>query len=418
MNKLIQVLLLKLVVVVSTNAQPNYPAPTGVYCSCGPTTGQGNGSVDPAIAALPFVKGILVRVAWEKCEPSDNVYNWTLIDGQITAAKNYGKKISLAIGCGGGIPQWVFQQGAQRLIPTSPPINDTIAVPWDTIFINRWKDFIQQLGAKYKNDTTIRLVYITNASLNGFEMQLPFTSNPPLTTAGYSDAKMIASWDTAVHTFAQAFPNHYLTNDFHPVNSSDAVGNSIYAYATATIGNRYGANAWWWTQHNTTVYPAQYTILQSAASTQSFSGVQMAYSGTSDSASFGAGGMPAALQLARSNGVCYWEIWNQDLLNGNFTNLLTNATCTTTSIHETADKNAVLKVFPNPANNMLNVTWSAQKTIGDVIIYDLTGRSVKTYNSVHNNASIPIDDLTNGVYLLRVVSGDRENATTRFTIER
>lgn len=235
---------------------PSYPPPTGVFCSCGPTTGVGAGSVNPTIASNPFVKGILVRVGWHHLEPSKNQYNWALIDGQIAAAQIYNKKVSLAIGSGISIPQWVFNEGAQRLV-TSLPLNDTIAVPWDSIYLKHWTEFVTALGNRYQNDTTIVLVYMTHSTGNGYEMQLPFVTTPSLQVAGYTDTKMIQSWNKVINTFNGSFPNHYLTNDFHPVNGSNVVGDSVYIHATNVMGNRYGASAWWWTQKNTTVYPSQ-----------------------------------------------------------------------------------------------------------------------------------------------------------------
>lgn len=139
-------------------AQPDYPPPSGVYCSCGPTTGMGPGSVAPDVAAKPFVKGILARMGWNILEPTEDNYNWTLLDGQISAAVSYGKKVSLAIGSGIAIPQWVFSAGAQRLV-TSVPFVDTIAVPWDATYLGKWTDLIADLGAHYAGDTTLaRLV--------------------------------------------------------------------------------------------------------------------------------------------------------------------------------------------------------------------------------------------------------------------
>lgn len=310
----------------SLKAQLNYPPPTGVYCSCGPTTGVGQGSVATSIAQKPFVKGILVRVGWQHLEPSEDNYNWSLIDGQIAAANTYGKKISLGLGSGPSTPSWVYAAGAQSLQAISPPA-DTLPVPWDPVFLAKWTDLVADVGAHYANDTTIRLVYITNSSTNGFEMQLPFASTPSLSALGYSDAVHTNSWKTVVNAFGTAFPNHYLTNDHHPVNGSDAVADSVYAHASTVLGGRYGASAWWWTQNNTTVYPAQYDILQTSAMNDPFSGVQFAHSGTTDSAAFGPGGMPAALQLAIDNGVCYWEVWNQDILNADLETLLTDADC-------------------------------------------------------------------------------------------
>ena len=99
----------------SINAQPNYPPPTGVWCSCPPSTGIGNGSVIPDVANKSYVNGILVRVVWKDIEPIDDTYNWSLIDDQITAAVSYGKKISLAIGGGPNTPQWLYGLGANSI---------------------------------------------------------------------------------------------------------------------------------------------------------------------------------------------------------------------------------------------------------------------------------------------------------------
>ena len=180
-----------------------YPPPTGVYCSCGPTTGVGEGSVASAIAEKPFVKGILVRVGWNLLEQMENIFNWSLLDTQIARAKSYGKKISLAIGCGPAIPQWVDIAGASS-IKIIIPDSDTIAVPWDSVFLSKWSNFILALGSRYKNDTTITLVYMTNSTSNGFEMEINRTT-PPLSSIGYTDAKMFGSWKLVIDAFLPLF---------------------------------------------------------------------------------------------------------------------------------------------------------------------------------------------------------------------
>ncbi len=400
-------------------AQPSFPPPSGVYCSCGPTTGIGSGSVAPAVAAKPFVKGILVRVAWDLMEPADNIYNWTLIDGQISAAKSYNKKISLGIGCGIHIPQWVFNSGAQRLV-SSVPFNDTIAVPWDSVFLNKWTGFITALGNHYQNDTTITLVYMTASTGNGFEMELPFVTTPTLSIAGYSDTKMIKSWKTIIDAFNSAFPNHFLTNDFHPVNGSNTVADSVYAYAVSTIGSRYGANAWWWTQNNTTVYPSQYTIIRNSASSNNFTGIQMAYSGTTNPNSFGTGGMPAALQLAITNGICYWEVWNNDILNNAFDSLLANASCsiTTNVVTEKSTENN-FEIYPNPASDKLIISFSNRKTftlkilnsIGQEVSDQIFSKNLKT-------ETIDISKLQTGIYFVKAITDDQEVFNQKIIISR
>lgn len=307
-------------------SQTIYPPPSGIWCSCPPTNTSGSISVVANVASKPYVKGILVRASWKDLEPVDDNYNWSLIDNQLTAANVYGKKVSLAVGGGPNTPSWVYDAGAVA-ISYSIPFSGTIPLPWDTIFLKKWTSFVAALGNRYQHDTTIQLVYITNSSGNGFEMQLPFNPTPSYSTLAYTDQKIIDSWKMVADTFNAAFPFHYLTNDYHPVNSSNAVADSLYDYIKATIGQRYGASGWWWTQNNTSVYPTQYAIAQHSASYNSFTGIQMAYSGVNSSGSFGNGGMPAALALAASNNICYCEVWNNDITNGSFDSLFTAFNC-------------------------------------------------------------------------------------------
>ncbi|MBI2270218.1 MAG: T9SS type A sorting domain-containing protein [Bacteroidetes bacterium] len=417
-------LLFLLLFTITSIAQPTYPAPKGVYCSCPPTISTvGPGSVDPTVASKTFVKGILVRIGWKDIEPTDNVYNWTLLDNQITAAQSYGKKISLAIGSGPNCPGWLYSLGTQSL-SFSVPYSATIAVQWNSTFLNKWTEFVRALGNKYKNDTTIRLVYITNSTANGFEMQLPFNPTPSYTSLGYTDTKVINSWKQVIDTFKVAFPNHYLTNDFHPVNGSNVPADSIYAYAKNKIGNRYGANAWWWTQNNTTYYSAQNSILLNSASNNNFTGVQRAHSGVTDSAQFGAGGMPAALQLAITNGICYWEIWNQDIVSTKFTSLLTNST-TCNSLTGIDEPKATLQkeilLFPNPSINKLQVML-ADKTNArfELKIFDNIGNMILYQNELNNSEPISIDisKFSEGIYFLNLIVESKEQFYRKFIISR
>lgn len=389
-------------------AQPSYPPPSGIFCSCPPTIStSGTGSVVPSVAAKSFVNGILVRIGWKDIEPVDNSYNWALLDNQIAVANTYGKKISLAIGGGPNTPSWLYTLG----VPTysySVPFSGTIPIIWNTTFINKWTEFISALGNHYKNDTTIVLVYITNATTNGYEMQMPYSPTPSYSSSGYADSKVIDSWKQVIDTFLVAFPDHYLTNDFHPVNSSNAIADSIYNYTQIKIGGRYGANAWWWTQNNTSVYPSQYTILQNSAIQNTFTGVQMAYSGTSDSAMFGSGGMPAALQLAISKEICYWEIWNQDLLNNNFASMFSTISCSSPSgIVASEEERNDFGIYPNPASTNVNIVLN-QQLFNSVKLMNKLGQVVYYTDNINSSRIlIDVSKLEPGLYFL--VATDKFN---------
>jgi hypothetical protein len=177
------------------------------------------------------------------------------------------------------------------------------------------------------------------------------------------------------------------------------------------------------------VYPSQYDIILNSTASNNFTGIQMANSGTKDSARFGAGGMPAALQLARDNGICYWEIWNDDLLNPDFDSLLTHTHCSsTTSVHDIAGseegftsaspKSMLLySNYPNPFNPSTTIRFYLPKTsIISLIVTDALGREItrlidsEERDDGDHSVTLTIKDLPSGMYMYRL-AGEGEVRT-------
>tara|TARA_R110002096_G_scaffold173781_2_gene347938 strand:- start:81054 stop:82229 length:1176 start_codon:yes stop_codon:yes gene_type:complete len=301
-----------------------FEKPMGLYCSCPPTNNFGTGSIIPAIAELDHVDGVLVRVAWEDIETSPGVYDWSLIDGQIQAAQSYGIKISLAVINGLVAPDWLPAIGTQMFDYTFHKSQESIPVPWDTTFQNRWNQFIADFGARYSTEDTISLVYITTSSANGFEMQLPRspTDVANWNAIGYTDEKYASAWKSAMDAFADAFPNHPLSHEVHPVLNSDVVAEDVYQYAREHHGDQVGVLAAWWMVRNAEeVYPGMFEILKDA-SYESHSEVQVANSYTNTPDRFSEDGYQGEINLAIDSGVRYMEVWNSDLLNTSLTPLM------------------------------------------------------------------------------------------------
>ena len=64
--------------------------------------------------------------------------------------------------------------------------------------------------------------------------------------------------------------------------------------------------------------------------------------------------------------------------------------------------NEGLGVYPNPASSLVNIKSSARGS-GDISIFDMTGRCVKTvYVEDISNATINIEDLDKGVYFIEI----------------
>lgn len=66
-----------------------------------------------------------------------------------------------------------------------------------------------------------------------------------------------------------------------------------------------------------------------------------------------------------------------------------------------------VSIYPNPARDFLNI--SAGEKIDSATIYDLTGRIVKKSNPNKETFNFNISDFSNGVYLIKLNSGNKES---------
>jgi len=62
-----------------------------------------------------------------------------------------------------------------------------------------------------------------------------------------------------------------------------------------------------------------------------------------------------------------------------------------------------LSVYPNPVNDVLNIT--AKENITNVIVYDMVGKIVKNIDFNALSLTVNTDDLTSGSYLVKVTAG-------------
>ena len=63
-----------------------------------------------------------------------------------------------------------------------------------------------------------------------------------------------------------------------------------------------------------------------------------------------------------------------------------------------------MNVYPNPANNVLNISVNDLQEATEAVLYDMTGRKVVAQNVEAGNSQVSIvtSSLPNGVYMLRV----------------
>ena len=159
---------------------------------------------------------ILLRVDWEFCEPAEKNYDWQFIDGQIESARKQGKKIALLIDASAGLPEWLRDQKAGIL-----PVSNL-----HTQQLNSWTLFIQKMGERYQQDSTVEKVYITQ--------MMPEASQQADTRL----REVINSWMKVVDAFDAAFPKQQLVKAGGWQEDIN-VATLLDAYASKKIGARY-----------------------------------------------------------------------------------------------------------------------------------------------------------------------------------
>lgn len=124
----------------------------------------------------PNISGVVVRFKWNDVEPTPGNFNWSFVDGEISKAITYNKKVSLQPL---GKPEWLDSIGAQQYYYVekssfSPNFGHIVSdvIPWDSTYVNRYKLFLQNLAAKYANNAVVTYV---NAIGGNFSRGLPDT---------------------------------------------------------------------------------------------------------------------------------------------------------------------------------------------------------------------------------------------------
>ncbi|MDR2009995.1 MAG: T9SS type A sorting domain-containing protein [Bacteroidales bacterium] len=107
-------------------------------------------------------------------------------------------------------------------------------------------------------------------------------------------------------------------------------------------------------------------------------------------------------------------------INGNYAVRITQNGCvdvsnchhitTITSINEVETVNYI-NIYPNPTNGRL-IIENEQLKIGKVIIYDMNGKKLSTFNYPLSIAEIDLSDYANGIYFIEV------NKTTHKIIKK
>jgi hypothetical protein len=314
-----------------------------------------NKPVPDGVLANKNVDGLALRFPWDALEPREGDFNWQAIDDAIGAARSQGKRVSLSVEAGVHTPAWVYAAGAapfhlvwdQGWGPALCTLQQ-LPIPWDSVFISKWRTLIAELGRRYDSNPLVTHVKMTGLNSYSQETNLPHSRDKTISggsknctsgdetsewqKAGYTRARVEEAWVQIGDAFARAFPNKKmaimlgpaafppLDGAGKPIRSRDGdyqLGLDLIAegrrrYGTQFVVQNNGLSAFWdWER-------------VSELSGTSCTGYQMLWAATNDSkCRMNRGSTPcdpkptleAALMRGIDKGASFLEVYPADILN-------------------------------------------------------------------------------------------------------
>ncbi len=198
------------------------------------------GAISDQVLSNPNVDGIALLFLWNRIEPEEGRFKWESIDAQIKRVRESGKLYSLGVTPGINTPDWVYQTGARSFNfrwdkpwGQAPCSLARFPVPWDAVYLSKWRAFIRALGTRYAHDPRLVLLKIQGVNAQTPEFLLPHdrpgngnasrlvNCTPSDEVAewlqvGYRPAKITQAWEISAMAFGNSFPEQELAIETGP----------------------------------------------------------------------------------------------------------------------------------------------------------------------------------------------------------
>jgi hypothetical protein len=278
-----------------------------------------------------FDSGTLIRVEWSFINPSRGVYNFDAIERELELAVQHDSSIHLAVLDSKSMPQYVKDKCQTFDYEFEGNLEQT-CVPWNPQYQRYKRELINALGAKFDNHSKLAGVYFTYAAMsNGIEMHFRVDEDQ-FTTAGYSEDRLLESYNDVMDMYADAFKLTSVIMEVHEVFGEPDLAESAFEHCYDILGTRCGIAIWWCASRIATnsresefsVYPIAKQALE-----LSFAVCQTIGNFTSQAWRFGQGlsseeALRAEMNFFIGEGFNTIEFWTKDLNNDALVEIIEN----------------------------------------------------------------------------------------------
>ena len=205
-------------------AGENFPCPRGIYVldsMAGTTNINGVSMRDANIRTNDFVTGYALRVDWSTMEPTQDQFDFTLIDWNVRRLASRGLKLSFLFM--NTDPAWIAQTPSVITWYDSSAGRNR-AVPWDAFLLTRLDMFLHALaehtidGVKFKDHPVLAVV---NAGLAGANLAIRDPASVPMRSMiGYTRTNLTDAVLRNLRSAVTNFPVQFVQTGFWPVTDA------------------------------------------------------------------------------------------------------------------------------------------------------------------------------------------------------
>lgn len=210
------------------------PIPRGVYALVHVDATRTN-LPSAELVAPAFVTGLSVRTYWSLIERSEGVFDWTVFDRALAAARTAGKKTAFRVMNGTGTPEWVYGAGARRYDAGEwqGQSKGTVPVPWDPVFHAKWRAFLRAFAARYDGEPAVAYIAMSMPAGRWAELFHPkaLREHPD-----YTYARWRAAHEQFIGYYADAFRSTPLTLALSGHGPLGPLVNDLTDHLVATFG--------------------------------------------------------------------------------------------------------------------------------------------------------------------------------------
>ena len=438
-SKLIKLFIFFTGIIISLNCIAQFTGASGVYY-----LGTANVPIPASSYSNPNISGVIVRFRWNDTEPSPGNFNWTFIDGEIAKAVTYNKKVSLQPLA---TPAWLDSIGTQQYYyidnnTAHPTYGQVVSgvIPWDSIYVKRYKILLQNLAAKYASNPNVTYI---NTIGGAFSRNLPDTilidttlkiKHAFWTAYNYNADSLAKLVNAMTDYYMQLFPSTHLwcSVDYvkfeikasgRPINY---LASLITNHGIANYTDRFGL----WREDLSGCNPQlpistgnQWYILQQNPCRI---GAQMLWNVQDGPARMNVCGMlpntktvvlDSAVNKGLSLGMRYLEIYGVDIDDASLVNSIQQANAKLIakglhcdSVNGIVDNKQVntFNFYPNPAKDILFLSingFNIQNTV--VFIYNIQGQFLFHQQIKQEKTELNINSLAKGMYIVKVLNENK-----------